>query len=161
MKLYFFRHAQAEDADGPDFDDFARRLTDKGTQRTETAGRALVKLGVKPARLYSSPRVRARQTADILGKAFDVPVSVQDEVGYAFSIQHIGPLIADLAVNDEVMFVGHEPDFSTTVSALIGGGEIVLKKGSVVRIDLFSRAPLRGALIWLFVPKVLDGLAHE
>jgi len=159
MKLYFFRHGHAEDADGPDFDDFARRLTDKGVERTQTAAHALVKLEIKPARLYSSPRIRARQTADILAKALGISVAVREEVGFGFNTEHIGPLIADVGTEDEVMFVGHEPDLSITVSKLISGGEMVMKKGGLARVDLFSRAPLRGALVWMIPPRVFDGLA--
>ena len=159
MKLYFFRHGHAEDADGPEFDDFARRLTDKGVERTQAAARALVKLDVKPARLYSSPRVRARQTADILAKGLGVTVAVREEVGFGFNPEYIGPLIADVGADDEVMFVGHEPDLSITVSKLVNGGEIVMKKGGMARVDLFSRAPLRGALVWVIPPRVFDELA--
>lgn len=161
MKLYFFRHGHAEDADGPEFDDFTRRLTDKGIERTEAASRALRKLGVKPTRLFSSPRTRARQTADILAKAWDITVDVREEVGFGFAVEHIGPLLAETETNAEVMFVGHEPDLSATVSRLVNGGEIVMKKGGMARVDLFSRAPLRGALIWVIPPKVFDELATE
>ncbi|MBZ0288948.1 MAG: hypothetical protein K8I30_15125, partial [Anaerolineae bacterium] len=63
--------------------------------------------------------------------------------------------------DDEIMFVGHEPDFSTAVSKLIGGGEIVMKKGGMARVDLFSTTPLRGALVWVIPPKVFDDLAIE
>jgi phosphohistidine phosphatase len=160
MKLYFFRHGHAEDADGPEFDDFARRLTDKGLERTEAAARALVKLGVKPALLYSSPRVRARQTADILAKGLGVSVSVRDEVGFGFSADLITPLIVDAGADDEIMFVGHEPDLSITVGKLVGGGEMVMKKGGMARVDLFSTTPLRGALVWVIPPKVFDDLAN-
>jgi len=161
MKLYFFRHGDAEDADGPAFDDFPRRLTDKGIERTQAAARALVKLDVKPARLFSSPRARARQTADILAKGLGVTVDVREEVGFGFSIEHIGELIADSGAHDEVLFVGHEPDLSITVSKLVSGGEIVMKKGGMARVDLFSRDPLRGALVWVISPKVFDELATE
>lgn len=161
MKLYFFRHGHAEDADGPEFDDFTRRLTDKGVERTEAAARALVKLGVKPALLYSSPRVRARQTADILAKGMGVTVAVREEVGFSFGMEHIPALIADAGADDEVIFVGHEPDLSIVVSRLIGGGELVMKKGGMARVDLFSTAPLKGALVWVIPPKVFDDLAAQ
>ena len=161
MKLYFFRHGHAEEADGPEFDDFTRRLTDKGIERTKAAARALLKLGVKPTTLFSSPRARARQTADILAQVLGVTVDVREEVGFGFTIDHIGPLIAETETNAEVMFVGHEPDLSATVSKLVSGGEIVMKKGGMARVDLFSRAPLRGALIWVIPPKVFDELATE
>jgi phosphohistidine phosphatase SixA len=54
------------------------------------------------------------------------------------------------------MFVGHEPDFGLTVSALIGGGTITMKKGGVARIDVESSEPLHGSLVWLIAPKLFD-----
>lgn len=161
MQLYFFRHAQAEDAQMPDFDDFARQLTDKGIQRTKLAATALLNMGIEPARLYSSPRLRARQTADILAKAFKVEVLVREEVGFSFSNQEVENLIADLDNAHSVVFIGHEPSLSSTISMLIGGGELVMKKGGVARVDIFSRNPLKGTLVWLMSPKVLDQLGEE
>ncbi len=156
MELYFFRHGHAEDAQGPDFDDFARKLTDKGVERTKAAARALQKLGVKPARIYTSPRLRARQTADILSSALGVTPEAREEVNFGFNPQLIPVLINDLPNDLAVMFVGHEPDLSITVGALVGGGEIEMKKGSVVRVDLLARTPLRGVLLWVLTPRVLD-----
>jgi phosphohistidine phosphatase len=160
MKLYFFRHGHAEDADGPEFDDFARRLTVKGVERSGAAGRALLRLGVRPIRVFSSPRVRARQTADLLTEALGMSVSVRDELNFGFNVEHVGDLIADLGAEEEVLFVGHEPDLSIVISMLVGGGEIVLKKGGLARVDVSSREPLRGALIWLLSPSLLDALAE-
>ena len=160
MKLYFFRHGIAEDSQGPEFDDFARRLTDKGVERIEFAGAALAKLGVKPTHLYSSPRVRARQTADILAKALNIAVTVREEVNFGFNNTLIEPLIATLTGEDEVMFVGHEPDLSVTISVMIGGGAVEMRKGGVARVDLISHSPLRGTLVWVLTPKVMDVVAQ-
>jgi phosphohistidine phosphatase len=156
MKLYFFRHGLAEDAQMPDFDDFARRLTSKGIERTEMAGKALKRLGLHPACLFSSPRVRARQTADILSKAVGVPVTVREELNFGFSPHQLEVLVNGLKNDDEVMFVGHEPDMSATVSQLAGGGDVVMKKGGLARVDVGGDTPLRGALVWVLPPKLLD-----
>jgi phosphohistidine phosphatase len=160
VKLYFFRHGQAEDVQMPDFDDFARRLTSKGVERTEMAGKALNRLGVRPARLYSSPRLRARQTADILGKAFEITVTVREELNFGFSPQQVEMLLDGLKNGDEVMFVGHEPDLSATVSQLAGGGEVVMKKGGLARVDVSGEMPLQGVLVWVLPPKLLDMLGE-
>jgi phosphohistidine phosphatase len=54
------------------------------------------------------------------------------------------------------MLVGHEPDFSETIRALIGGGRVVCKKGGLARVDLLSdAATLSGQLVWLIPPKEL------
>jgi phosphohistidine phosphatase len=161
MELYFFRHGHAEDAQGPDFDDFARKLTDKGVKHTQTAAAALHKLGVKPARIYTSPRLRARETADILSKSLGVTPEARDEVNFGFNPQLIPALIYDLTNDLAVMFVGHEPDLSITVGALVGGGEIEMKKGGVARVDLLARTPLRGVLMWLLTPRVLDVVSGD
>lgn len=161
MKLYFFRHGHAEDAQMPDFDDFTRKLTDKGIERTKAAGKALVELGVKPARLYSSPRTRARETADILAKALGVEVTVREEIGFGFHIPAVETLIAELEPDAEVLFVGHEPDLSATVSALIAGGDIVMKKGGMVRVDISDARPLQGALVWMLAPRVFEAIADS
>jgi phosphohistidine phosphatase len=159
MELYFFRHGHAEDAQGPDFDDFARKLTDKGIERTEAAAKAMHKLGVKPARLYTSPRLRARETADILSKALNIAPEARDEVNFGFNPHLLPALINDLPNDHSVVFVGHEPDLSITVSALIGGGEIEMKKGGLARVDLLARTPLRGTLLWVLTPRILEVVA--
>ncbi|MCA0458437.1 MAG: histidine phosphatase family protein [Chloroflexi bacterium] len=156
MELYFFRHGQAEDAQGPDFDDFARSLTDKGVERTQAAGRALLRLNIKPVRLYTSPRLRARQTAEILGAALGITSEARDEVNFGFNPHLIPAMLTEIGNDAAVMFVGHEPDLSITVGALTGGGEVEMKKGGMARVDLLARSPLRGMLMWLIAPRVLD-----
>jgi phosphohistidine phosphatase len=51
------------------------------------------------------------------------------------------------------MLVGHEPDFSLTISALIGGGKVILKKGGLARVDITTIDALQGELVWLLPPK--------
>jgi hypothetical protein len=39
------------------------------------------------------------------------------------------------------------------------GGDVVMKKGSFARVDIYApAAPLRGQLIWLIAPKVFDAV---
>jgi phosphohistidine phosphatase len=158
MRLYFIRHGHAEDAQGPEFDDFARRLTPKGTETTRALAALLKGLGLAPAKLYSSPRVRARQTADILAKELRVTVSVREEVNFGFNAAAAAALIAGQPDDCDVLFIGHEPDLSLVTAELIGGGEVVMKKGGLARIDLISREPLKGALLWLLAPRLLEGM---
>lgn len=156
MQLYLFRHAEAEDgsltlADGE------RKLTKRGIERTRKAAGVVKSLGVKPAHLYSSPLVRARQTADILAEALGVKVEINEEVGPGFNAKTAARLVQDAGHDDQIMFVGHEPDFSATISAIIGGGWIEMKKGGLARIDVENLEPLRGTLVWLIAPKIFDG----
>ena len=59
--LWLLRHGDAEPhGSGPDFE---RRLTARGEQQARAAGRALARMGVSFERVFTSPRVRALDTA--------------------------------------------------------------------------------------------------
>lgn len=156
MQLYLFRHAEAE-AGSITLPDSARQLTKRGIERTRKAAGVIKALGLKPAHLYSSPLVRARQTADLLAEALGVEVEERAEVGPGFNAQAAAQLVQNAGQDDQIMFVGHEPDFSATVSAIIGGGWVEMKKGGLARIDVDNLQPLRGTLVWLIAPKIFDG----
>ena len=53
------------------------------------------------------------------------------------------------------MVVGHEPDFSATVAELIGGGDVVMKKGGLARVDVTGPRPAAAQLVWLLTPPLL------
>lgn len=156
MRLYFLRHGIAEDADLTSLSDFSRILTQKGEQRTKATAEALRNINLKVTRLYCSPLVRARQTADIVGEVLNIPVTERDELGPGFSLETVAELIQDFNDDDSIMFVGHEPDFSSTITRCIGGGDVVMKKGSLARVDVISRTPLQGALVWLLPAKIFS-----
>jgi phosphohistidine phosphatase SixA len=50
------------------------------------------------------------------------------------------------------MIVGHEPDFTETISALTGAS-LRLSKAGVVLVD-FDPSSQKGRLLWLFPPKI-------
>src|SRR4026209_1815705 len=72
--IWLLRHGEAEDGAGkPDAD---RELTEKGRRQARDAGRAMKNLGVEIDACLSSPRIRARDTAERasaeLGAAFEL-----------------------------------------------------------------------------------------
>src|SRR5881275_758293 len=100
--IWFLRHGDAENTE-PDFD---RRLTDKGRRQSETAGQALAALGVKPEVCLTSPKVRARETAELACEPLGVEVAEDQRLqGGSFDALELG------AGLDQVLLVGHEPDF--------------------------------------------------
>lgn len=151
MRLYFMRHGIAEYST-PDAE---RPLTKEGVANTKQAAQKLKALGVSVDHIYSSPRVRARQTAEIVAQALNCEVEIREEVDLGFSITAVEALVRDLDREKSVMFVGHEPDFSTTITSLVGG-RIVMKKGGLARVDVISDQPLLGELVWLIAPKFYD-----
>jgi len=56
---------------------------------------------------------------------------------------------------DAIMLVGHEPSMSETISRVVGGGEIDLKKGGLACFEVRDADSLHGRLLWLIPPKVL------
>ncbi|MBZ0296648.1 MAG: phosphohistidine phosphatase SixA [Anaerolineae bacterium] len=155
MILYFLRHGEAEDTAA---DDYQRALTPRGVRRTQAAGRVLAQLKLSPTHIYSSPRQRARQTAEIVAEALGREVEIRDEVNYEFSVSAVEQLISGLDSSAEVMFVGHQPTLSQVIGALTGA-TVAMKRGGLARVDIpVSASPLRGQLVWLIAPKVFDTL---
>lgn len=155
MHLYFLRHGHAEP--GGLISDHDRQLTPEGIQRLHVAAKVMRQLNINPAHIFSSPRIRARQTADIIAEATGTPVEIREEVNFDFDLNAVRTLIQDLPATDEVMFVGHEPTFSMTVQNLTGA-DVEMKKGGLARVDLYDPRSPRGMLVWLIAPKVFDAL---
>lgn len=158
MKLYFVRHGKAQTADGsiPDHD---RQLTTDGAARIQAEAKVMARLGVKPDRLYSSPRVRALQTAEIIGKAVKTPVEIREEVNFDFDMSAVNALTQGMPNDAEIMFVGHNPSMEDVLRQLTGA-EVMMKVGSLARVDTSTPDSVQhGYLIWLIAPKVFDALA--
>jgi len=81
---------------------------------------------------------------------------VRDEVNFGFNSAAVSGLIDGLDDNTDVLFIGHEPDLSLLVAELSGGVDVVMKKSGMARIDLISREPIKGALLWLIAPRLLE-----
>ena len=154
MRYYFLRHGIAEDFAESDF---ARRLTKRGSRRVAASAAVMKRLNLRPAKIFSSPRIRARQTAEIVGDALDLPVSLAEEVNFGFDSSDINRLTRGMRLDDEVMFVGHNPDMSLLVHELTGV-DASMKKGGLARVDVLGRNARQGELVWLIAPKVFDAL---
>ena len=140
MKLYFVRHGRAEAATTSDFD---RALTQRGVGNTQAMARMLTRMEVAPDVIYSSPRLRARQTAEIIGEGLGVEVDIREELDFGFNAQVVEVLLRELPPDADVMFVGHEPTMSSVINALTGA-RVKMKKGSFARVDPVATLPLRG-----------------
>ena len=153
MNLYFLRHGLA---DWPNWDrpDAERPLTPEGIQRMKAEAKAMKGLGIAPALIAASPLVRAKQTAEIVADRFGLTVNATPLLAPGFGMRQLTALLRDMSGVKEAMLVGHEPDFSATISDLIGGGRVVMKKGGLARVEVDPES-LTGELVWLLAPKVL------
>ena len=111
--------------------------------------------------IFSSPYIRAKHTADIVGGVLNKEVTVTDLLLPGFNP---ADLIAE--INDEkpqrVLLVGHEPDLSEFISLLISGNSNVmveLKKGALCKLTTNRLAFGRCATLnWLLAPKQLTSM---
>jgi phosphohistidine phosphatase len=134
QQLWLLRHGDAEphgarhDAD--------RRLTAKGEKQARMAGEALARLGLEFAAVYTSPRVRARDTAHLAAASLKADPLIHQPLSAGFDADEARALLAAAGDGARVLLVGHEPDFSQTVHELTGA-RIDLKKGGIagVRVD--------------------------
>ena len=125
--IWLLRHGDA--ADGSGKPDAERGLTEKGERQSRNAGKALKELGVVLDVCLASPKVRARQTAELACEALGTPIEEDDRLAGG----DFDPL--ELAAgHGEVMLVGHEPDFSSAI-ALVTGSRVRMKKGGIAAID--------------------------
>lgn len=157
MILYFIRHGLAGDRETWSQDDSLRPLTGQGKKQMELEAQAIAEMGVDFDLIITSPLVRAYQTAEIVARKLDrMQKLVQDDrLAPGFNPYRLAEILRAQPDAEQVLLVGHEPDFSLTLSAVIGGGSLVFKKGALARVDMTSLNPLRGELVWLIPPKAL------
>ena len=164
-ELYLVRHAIAAERSEDWPDDEMRPLTAHGVSRFKESVNGLSRLDVVVDEIFTSPLVRAKQTAELL--AAGLPGAPQVKVLDALSPGHApGAVLAQLARDARrrrIALVGHEPDLGTLAAHLVGAGRALpFKKGGVCRIDVESLTTRRaGALIWFVTPKILRGLSGK
>ena len=152
MELILWRHCDAE-AGVPDE---ARALTPRG--RAEAARMAEWLRARLPAgcRVFVSPAVRARQTAEALGLPFQTKPEVAPGASVADVLHAAGWPDADATT----LIVGHEPTLGRVAARLLNvtDGERPLPKGGVVWIA--SRPSVdgddAGALVVEAAPQTLS-----
>lgn len=145
--LVLVRHG-APEATSPTGSDLDRRLTDSGARSLRAAyPRTFALLGDNPSvSVWSSPAVRALETADVVAAA----VGVEDiEVRQSLYAQDGAAFIAELEASDApcVIAVGHAP-FVDTMAARLVGSCPSFGKGTVAAIDLPEGPSGRGNLRW-------------
>ncbi len=142
--LWLLRHGDAADG-SPDSE---RPLTKKGVDQARAVGRALHALGVKMDACLTSPKVRAAETARLACEELDVEPQHEPKLaGGPFD----GEALA-AGLGDNVLLVGHDPDFSMAVHSATGA-QVRMKKGGLAGVD-------SGELMVLLRPDELEAIAR-
>lgn len=160
MDLYLMRHGIAIDRDDPACPpDDERYLTPEGIEKTAEVAKGLVALGIECGAFYSSPLVRAMQTAEITAEAFDFPKQKIKKTPALLSDAvpaELFKLFSSAKVEAAICF-GHAPNLDEVIGYALGLKRPVtsLKKAGVAWLHVESFAPPRAELVSLFMPKAL------
>ena len=149
MQLYFLRHGEA-DWPGWTKPDDERPLTDFGKKEVRQVAEFLNRLKVKPDVIVSSPLPRALQTAEVAAEQLKTKLRQDEALEPGFGISELSTVLTRHP-SKVLMLVGHEPDFSSVISALTGGF-IKMSKAGVALVDIDPETK-KGRLLWLFPPK--------
>lgn len=154
VDLYLVRHADAGDSSAWTGDDAVRPLSKKGRRQSRRLGDLLADVGVRPAGIATSPRVRAADTAKLVGKRIGCKPVVDERLDWGFDTARLDEILSEQpAGGTALMLVGHDPAFSDIASWLVGA-PLALAKGALARIDLpDGRATEGGGVLrWLLPP---------
>ena len=157
MKIYFLRHGKAENRSEWRGDDADRPLTPAGEEAMRREAEALRAMDLALDLIVTSPLARARRTAEIVAGELGLGGCLVEDARLAsgFDVARLEQILAEHGPAESVMVVGHEPDFGQTVAELIGGGDVVMKKGGLARVDVAEPAAGGGELVWLLTPPLL------
>jgi len=152
-QLWFLRHGEAEPHGvRPDSE---RRLTERGEAQAVAAGRALAALGCSFVHLFTSPKLRARDTARLAAPSLGLEPSEHDALASGFDRDDASELLHGVGADERLLVVGHEPDFSQVVHDLTGA-RIDFKKGGVAGVRMKGAAD--GELVVLLRPRELTAI---
>jgi phosphohistidine phosphatase len=154
-QLWLLRHGEAVPHDSkPDQD---RELTPRGRLQASAAGVALAGLSIEFAACYTSPKLRALETASLACEHLGTVPEPVGSIGGAFDRDDALELLLGHDEDARVLVVGHEPSLSQVVLDLTGG-RIDLKKGGIAAVRVERAA---GELLVLMRPRELESLAVE
>ena len=153
MRLYLVQHGEAKREE----EDPSRPLTERGKAEVEKVARFLAEAGIEVERILHSGKLRASQTAEILGHHLKPSEGVE-------AVDGLEPM-ADPRVwagrleklNEDLMLVGHLPHLRKLASLLLVGRddlEIVrFRYGGAVCLERGEKN--LWSLVWFIRPEII------
>jgi phosphohistidine phosphatase len=160
MNLFLLRHGLAVERGSPGFaNDAVRPLTPKGRRQLLKTTAALKKMELSFDLIFSSPLLRAKQTAEIVAGALKLKrrLVFAAELPPGGDAQKLIQRISALKPPPQnILLVGHEPALGELISLLVtgtAGAGFALKKGGLAKLEAERLCAGNCAtLAWLLTP---------
>lgn len=152
MRIYLVQHGKAVDKTaGQD-----RPLSAEGIQELEEMTDFLMERSLRAAEVWHSGKTRARQTGEILARAFGGAVPLTARAGLDPKAE-IKPMVKVLqACTADVVIVGHLPHLSKLAGALLAGNAeaepVAFRNAGVVCLEKSANG---WQLCWAVTPELL------
>ncbi|THJ14455.1 MAG: phosphohistidine phosphatase SixA [Nitrospira sp. CG24C] len=161
MDCMLLRHGIAVERDEWERSDTDRPLTERGAKRVAQVAVGLNRLDVKPTHVFSSPLIRAIETAKIVHRSLRVRSAVQivDALLPDAPPNQLLSVLQDLPPASCVLCIGHEPHLGLAASVMLSGratASFPMKKAGACLIELSLPVKSgRGVLRWWLTPRQL------
>ena len=153
MKLYLIQHGEAKS----EVEDPERSLTARGEKEVTSVSKAATSLHIRPSKVYHSGKLRAKQTAEIVASALNIPNPlVQPAQGLSPNddIRLWADRISE--EREDLMFVGHLPFLEKLTSFFLCGDEnarlVLFRYGAIVCLD--QKEDRSWAVRWILTPEI-------
>ncbi len=162
MEIYLVRHGAAHTKE----DDPERHLNKDGLDQCHMSGRALKRLEIKFDLVISSPKVRARQTAEIIADEVGYP---KDEIKVTETLEPMASpkdtisYLNNFTEMNNIMLAGHLPLLGNLASELLSKStqiSLYFESGAVCQIDVDHPISHTGIFRWFLTPKQLRLIAQ-
>jgi phosphohistidine phosphatase len=140
--------------------DAERPLSPRGIGEVAHLARRLTRIGPAPVRLFTSPLLRARQTASLVLSGYNdapEPVVTSELLPDAEPADLVRWLAAEAPGAGHVMLVGHMPMLGDLTGHLTDGSAHALRAGELVRLEFDYGIERRaGRVVLILSPGVAE-----
>ncbi|HSV93820.1 MAG TPA: phosphohistidine phosphatase SixA [Desulfobacterales bacterium] len=149
MRLYLVQHGEALNA----ADDSGKTLSPKGRRDVKALAEACAKRHIEAVEVIHSGKVRARQTAEMLAAALNLPVRAETGLD---PMDPVRPFAGECATMHSTVVVGHQPFLERLAALLLAGREdppvLAFQRGGMACLERRG-APHEGwCILWTAFP---------
>ena len=156
MRIYMIQHGQPL----PKEEDPERGLSEEGMRQINLSAKAMKKVGMKVDVICSSPKKRARQTAEIVAKELGYPI---EKIEISSVFEPLSPpadaisYLQSFTDKTSIFVAGHLPSLAEIASELLSEEHISIQfqMGGICEIEVEELPTHQGKLISLLTPEQL------